>query len=307
MSVFKNELKEPGESLEFRMEIPEDLHWKELEKYPYFGEIYSNSEGKYYSRAAGRKYRPKIQFESDDEKHLDEGHFQGYSFGVEHFSPEGGWVLDPFVGSGTACIESYLKNRNSIGIEVEYSSHLDQNIKHINTAFKKDAVMKILHGDSREVLPTVNQELDLVITGFPYPIISGSITADAPLYPTKEGFRNRNYTAEKSLGLLKWKGEFLPEMTRTLSMATDKLKVGGHFITLIKDCINKKQPFYLQKYVTESFLNCNPNFEIVGWYLHRHTPETMFMRTHPKKYPGPFPFYQIGVVCKKVYEMDDLM
>jgi len=298
MSVYTNELTTPGESLKTRNTIPEDFHWEDLVLEPFLGEIYDTENDKYYSRSCGRKYRPKSK-----QRHLDEGHFQGYSYGIEHFCPEGGIVLDPFVGSGTALIEAYLQGRNSIGIEVEFNQLLEDNINHIKENYPREATIEVVPGDCREVLPTLKQEIDLVITGFPYPIISGNITADAPMYPIHNGgFEVREYNADKSLGRLHWKKDFRPEMCGVLTKCGDQLKIGGRLITLIKDCVNKKAPFFLQRDVTEDFLRENPNFEIEGWYLHRHTPETMFMRSYPKRYPGvKIPLYQVGLVLIKKY------
>lgn len=210
----------------------------------------------------------------------------------------GGLVLDPFVGSGTTIIESYLKGRNSIGVELEYSALLENNIKHIQGNFKREATIDILVGDSREVLADLNREVDLVITGFPYPIIGANVTADKPMRFDQHS--DQDYFNEKSLGRLKWKGNFLPEIMKSLNAATKTLKVGGKFITIIKDCMNNKKPFFLQKYVMEEFLNQNPNYSIHGWYLHRHTPETMFMNTYPKRYPDTtVPFYQVALILQK--------
>jgi len=309
MSVYTNKLNRPGESLKFRMDIPEDFHWEDLTIEEFFGEIYDTENDKYYSRNCGRDYRPKSK-----QKHLDEGHFQGYSFGVERFCPEGGRVLDPFVGSGTAIIESYLQGRHGVGIEVEFNQLLDDNIKHIQENHPTKGSMERLLGDCREVLHDVNEEIlmgdteqfDLVITGFPYPIISGNVTSDAPMNPNKnggKGFQKIDYEAEKSLGKLKWKGNFRPEMAKVLTQATQGLKVGGHFITLIKDCVNNKKAFLLQDYVNQDFMAMNPNFEIKGWYIHRHCPETMFMRTYNKRFPDvKIPFYQVGLVLEKISE-----
>ena len=294
-SGFVNSLDKPGQSLEYRDTIPEDLHWKDLPKDKFFGEIYCNSLNKYYSRACGRRYRPKT-----NEHHLDEGHFQGYSFGVEHFSKPGDVVLDPFVGSGTAMIESYLQGRNSVGVEVEYSALLEANIKHIESIYPQEGISnEVIIGDARTALKGFKTPTDLVITGFPYPIIGAGFTADKPMRFDKHSAQD--YTHENSLGLLKWNGDFLPEMIVALNEATEQLKVGGHFITLIKDAIHKKQPFFLQKFVVDEFLRVNPNFILDSWYIHRHTPQTMFMNTYPKRFPDvSVPYYQIGVVLKKI-------
>jgi N4-gp56 family major capsid protein len=52
--------------------------------------------------------------------------------------------------------------------------------------------------------------------------------------------------------------------------------------------------------IANEVLENNPDVEYHGLYLHRHIPETMFMRTYPKMYPGvPVPSYQAGIVLRK--------
>jgi hypothetical protein len=52
--------------------------------------------------------------------------------------------------------------------------------------------------------------------------------------------------------------------------------------------------------IANEVLANNPDVEYHGLYLHRHIPETMFMRTYPKMYPGvPVPSYQAGIVLRK--------
>ena len=52
--------------------------------------------------------------------------------------------------------------------------------------------------------------------------------------------------------------------------------------------------------IANEVLENNPDVEYYGLYLHRHIPETMFMRTYPKMYPGvPVPSYQAGIVLRK--------
>jgi DNA modification methylase len=38
---------------------------------------------------------------------------------IRLFTQEGGWVLDPFLGSGTTCEAAHKLNRNSVGIEIK--------------------------------------------------------------------------------------------------------------------------------------------------------------------------------------------
>ena len=84
------------------------------------------------------------------------------------------------------------------------------------------------------------------------------------------------------------------------SQAIEFLKPGGYFVILIKDMIQNKKPYLLSSMIANEVLENNPDVEYHGLYLHRHVPETMFMRTYPKMYPGvPVPSYQAGIVLRK--------
>ena len=37
---------------------------------------------------------------------------------LTRYTKQGDWVLDPFMGSGTTCIQAYLMNRKYIGFEI---------------------------------------------------------------------------------------------------------------------------------------------------------------------------------------------
>lgn len=294
---------EPGASLEFRAEIPKDVIPPKFAKdIPFKGDIYCNSEGKYYSRAGGMKYRPK-----HEGHHLNTGHFQGFSFAIEHYSPEFGIVIDPFVGSGTACIEAHLQERTSIGIELEYDAILDKNMDHIYTLYPRLSDHHILTGDCSKVLRSKAMEpylgsVDLAVTGFPYPAIS-QLTSDKPM--REDQWSDQTYFKEESFGLLKLnktthKGNFLFKMREVLEGLDPLLKTGGFFCTIIKDPTIDKEPFPLQDIVTQDLIDRFPNYKPHSWFCHKHLPTTMFMNTYPKRFPDvPIPLYQIGLVLQK--------
>jgi hypothetical protein len=84
------------------------------------------------------------------------------------------------------------------------------------------------------------------------------------------------------------------------SQSIEFLKPGGYFVILIKDMIQNKKPYLLSSMIANEVLENNSDVEYYGLYLHRHIPETMFMRTYPKMYPGvPVPSYQAGIVLRK--------
>jgi hypothetical protein len=64
--------------------------------------------------------------------------------------------------------------------------------------------------------------------------------------------------------------------------------------------IQNKKPYLLSSMITNEVLANNPEVEYYGLYMHRHVPETMFMRTYPKMFPDvPLPAYQAGIVLRK--------
>lgn len=295
---------EPGSSLLFKKTPPKDFYWA-LPKKKFIGEIYDTVNDRPYHRNCGRGYRPPLL--EMGERHNNEGHFQGYSFGIEHFSPVGGLVCDPFVGSGTTLIESYLKGRNSVGNELEFTKVLDNNIQYIKSKFPGGPGIKTSFGDSSEWVKKLKKDsFDLVISGPPYPVLGASVSSDAPERflqnkPEEDGPQKLyNYEAEDSIGLLKWGKGYMEGLLSVYNPLISKIKSGGSFITIIKDLMHKGAPFLLHKYIMDAILEANPDLYFEGWYIHQHYPPTMFMSTYPKKFPGiQVPIHQVAIVLKK--------
>jgi len=66
---------------------------------------------------------------------------------VRRFCPEGGWVLDPFAGSGTVGLEAVLANRNAVLIDVNplLSVYVDTKINYRYADIDNASVLNALH------------------------------------------------------------------------------------------------------------------------------------------------------------------
>jgi hypothetical protein len=296
-SKYVNEIT-PGEVLEVRKKLPMDFHWRHLRKQiPFLGEIFCVAQKKYYSALCSKKYRYKNADKSI--AHLDEGHFQGYSFAIEEFTKPGDWVLDPFVGSGTAIIEAHHKGRNAVGIEIEYNELVELNLKHMMEGYPKKTRHNILIGDARDQIKKIRRKFPLVVMGFPYPIIAGGITSDKPMRPKGDPRGNQVYDHVDSFGNMKLP-QFLDEMVSLFGDIITKTEVGGRIVTIIKDPINNKAPFMLQKKVVDAVLENHPGLEMESFFIHHHIPETLRIRSYRKRWPEVMiPVYQVGLVLRR--------
>lgn len=78
---------------------------------------------------------------------------------IEFFTKWGQWVLDPFLGTGTTLVACEKTGRNGVGIEL-YE-------KYAVTA-RSRTTLKVIQGDAREILHTLDQKFHLCISSPPY-------------------------------------------------------------------------------------------------------------------------------------------
>ena len=311
-TVYQNEIT-PTEILTTRPGIPADYHTTDFTE-NFLGEIFDVRTGKYYSQTARYKYYPK-----QEDKHLCPGHWQGYRWAIQNLTQPGDWIFDPTCGTGTTLVESYNHGRHSAGVELEFPRIARANIDAQDPNPGIEA--HLIQGDARNTAANLESmgikrgQLSLVINGTPYPKISGK-SSDAPERKklTKKVVNEGEEKVEKieverdftfdyqnpnNIGLTKG-DEYWNLVNSMYSQAIEFLKPGGYFVILIKDMIQNKKPYLLSSMIANEVLENNPDVEYYGLYLHRHIPETMFMRTYPKMYPGvPVPSYQAGIVLQK--------
>lgn len=280
----------PNEILTSRFEVPKDLHW--VPNGTFIGEIYDVRQDKYYSARADRKY-----ISPEKNPHLDRGHFQGYRFAALNYCPEGGMILDPTAGSGTAIVEANNMGRKGIGIELEWPDYGQRNIDFIGSG---------LHGeifpgnakDIKEILP-VKDYFDLVVNGTPYPTIGkdGGISQDAPML--SKDMETKNYTADGSFGLMGYpNGNYESFIRKMYKDIYPMIKRDGFLCLIIKDPIRNGKPFYLQKMLID-WIKEDTGMKDHSWFVHAHIPRTFSMNVMAKKANFQIPLYQIGVVLQK--------
>jgi len=295
---------DPNEKLLFRNgKIPDDYHTKYLED-KYIGEIYNTEENRYYSQVARRKY-----YDTKAGTHLCPGHFLGYRFAIQKYTKEGDWVFDPTVGTGTAIIEAINNGRNGVGIELEFPDIARKNIaKQYQRELQKPTGKNVfIHGNAKDINEHFNNlgirenHFKLIMNGTPYPTL-GSISSDAPERKSFDSNNNSTFDYNNVDNFGKKKGEEYWEFITNMYLdSIPYLKSNGKLVILIKDMTRDKKPYLLHKMIVERLLDKTKELEIESMYLHKHIPETMFMRTYPKQYPDAeqIPLYQTGVVLNK--------
>lgn len=300
----------PYETLEYRNKIPDDYHLKEFverNNLKFFGEIYSVKHDKYYSNRASWFYKYE-KYRGRPDKHLDEGHFQGFRFAIQQFTKSGDWVFDPTVGSGTAIIEAINNGRNALGVELEFCDIARASIElqyQRRTAKGLGLLMcgNVLNkkDDIKAMLMNYNIEgFNLVVNGPPYPKF-GSVSADAPAIP-KNNKRISDYCHSENIGSIRYGEKYKNTIKELYKLAFDFLVPGGKFVYIVKDPVQCNKYFPLQEniyeWIKEEF---GDRIVLEGVFIHRHIPETYFMHTYRKRYPDVLiPLYQSAFVLTKI-------
>lgn len=297
------------EPLTMRKKLPADYHCNcPYCKKNFLGEIYDVKNDQYYSQLARKKY-----YDPNAGKHIAPGHFLGYRWAIQNLTKKGDWVFDPTVGTGTAIVEAINHGRNGVGIELEFPEIARKNIEF---QFKRKenpptGGYKFLPGDALQMDKLLKKvpkgSVQLVINGTPYPIMGSGISSDAPerylageKAPKNEPVRVINYKNESNIGLTRGKA-YWDLVTKLYTGCVPYMKKKGKMVILIKDLMSNKQAFLLHRMIIDNILQNNPELKYYGSFMHRHVPETLFMRTYPKRFPGvKVPMYQTGIILEKI-------
>ncbi|MEM0472878.1 MAG: DNA methyltransferase [Sulfolobales archaeon] len=92
---------------------------------------------------------------------------------ILRYSRPGELVLDPMCGGGTTLVEAKLLGRNAIGVDINYEAVI-LTLDRLNFTYKpmdpgyREPVIKVYHGDARNLDLIEDESVDLVATHPPY-------------------------------------------------------------------------------------------------------------------------------------------
>lgn len=256
----------------------------------FMGEMFDTNVNKAYSNVARKKYLPKAD-KSSALMHNNPGQFVGYRWAIQNLTEEGDLVFDPTVGTGTAIFEAENNGRRGIGVELEFPE---------STRFYTEGRGTVIEGNTLDVNPEdflEKESIQLLVNGTPYPKINGATSSDAYMTTSKATYYG-DYKDPNNIG--KWKvPEYRQRIHEMYTKYVPYMKTGGYMAIIIKDPTHNKKPFNLHKMIVDSVLENNSNLVHHGFFVHLHTPPTMFMRTYEKRYGITPPQHQTGIVLRK--------
>jgi len=202
--------------------------------------------------------------------------------------PNGGKILDCFVGSGTTLIAGIKKEKEVVGFDLSFD-YKKIFIKRATNAYNITPYgleKKYFVEDSKNISKIIESEsIDLCITSPPYwDILNRQRTADY-----KE---NKNYSSKKNdLGNIEDYNQFINSLKVVFAEVHKVLKTKGYFIVNVMDLRKKEKFFPLHIDTARIAQEVNFNFEdILIW---DRQPEYNNMR--PLGYPFKF-------IVNKVHE-----
>lgn len=259
-------------------------------------------DGTRYSKLDRRKYYRK-DVESGEGGHVAKTPLHVARFCVQRFSPVGGKVLDPTVGSGTTIVEAVNNGRSAYGVELQFSEMCRANVD--ANLVGGGPIGVVVHGDARNILSLVGGfgPFDLVVNNPTYP---GK--KDEPEKKFDSEFGDRRPTREEkvygydidvtgNLAFLRDTPEFWYTWVHIYSQCVQMLRPGGFVCLGIKDGVAKKKHDLLHARFSACVEACG--MEHVATYLLPHYPPTLFMSTYEKRTGVKPPEYQVITVFRK--------
>ncbi|MFH1194603.1 MAG: DNA methyltransferase [bacterium] len=157
---------------------------------------------------------------------------------ISFFTKKGGWVLDPFLGTGSTLIAAGNLNRNAVGVELS-KTYFKTAVKRIQRAGYQSRILP-LQGSSLELKNLLTQNeltdirFDYVITSPPYwnQLERNSMRQK----DRKEKGLDTNYSGEsEDIGNIKDYYEFIEAQSLIFDEIFDLVKINGYLTIIINN------------------------------------------------------------------------
>lgn len=171
---------------------------------------------------------------------------------VRFFTKRGGWVIDPFVGSGSTMVSCNKLSRNCIGVDVNknYIKLSNQRVNYNSSVIPKTTLQQAIYGDSRDIKPVLSKsdyKFDLCITSPPYWNILGKSRGGSisdHKNRKKDGLPLVYSDNPNDLGNCVNYHDYLHYITEVFMDLKEFMKPNSYIIVVVQNIIGEKRKFY---------------------------------------------------------------
>lgn len=201
---------------------------------------------------------------------------------IKFFTKKNNTVLDPFLGVGSTLKACSIEERNGIGIELN-QKYVDLSIDRIKneTNINSDNEQLILHGDSRDLIDTLDENsIDFVVTSPPYWNILHKVDHKATQERISKDLDTKYSNDHLDLGNIDEYDVFLDELTSILGKCSRVLKPKKYMAVIVSDFRDKSRYYMFHSDLAASLSK-------VG--LETRGLKTLYQR-HKRIFPYGYPY-----------------
>jgi DNA modification methylase len=208
---------------------------------------------------------------------------------ISLFTKKGMTVLDPFNGIGTTILAAYNQGRRGVGVELslEYCELTEKRLTELNVPTSE---YTLIHGDSLQQVPLINDMIDYCVTSPPYHNIlknKGSGLRDRKIDFRSGARKGVEYYSDdpNDLGNQDSYEAFLHLFTRVMASVYDRLRDKAYTSIIISDFTVDKKEVNVQSTIVSAMESIG--YEFVG--------TTILLQDNKPLYPFGYPFaYKIN-------------